>query len=501
MISAHGATVTVSNTALVIQPSPLSEALTGGDGRTDAGDGTDGSTSAVSIPIEAITEVTVTRHADAWDIGAVEIGTSTMARGVTLRFSPNSERAQEEFLALVDAARRGEAPETSAVSPDQALGTDPAEALRGFSFVGFDVETANQRWGSICQIGLVKIIDGVEVDRASWLCTPPKSLGEFDPYNVGIHGISAEDVAGQPSVAERVDQLTEFVGDLPLVAHNAQFDASALRDACVATNHDVPALLFACTLAQARAARLKVDNHRLPTLAAHYGVALDNHHDACADAAACAGIMLGLARDAHHSGDLMSYVHGTGFVLGSIAPERVTPVLRDRSGAARALQAEAARSSDPAAAVAAATAPRGSNQHGPDAGAPGGEAGLAGSAAPESSGGSRRPAPWQSVATPDTVPEPNPTADPASPLYGQHVTLTGEFGPFDKGLLWNGIAEQGATVGKNVTKKTTILVAGEWATMTSKEKRARELKDKGQEIEIWDSSQLFDALGLDPASA
>ena len=32
--------------------------------------------------------------------------------------------------------------------------------------------------------------------------------------------------------------------------------------------------------------------------------------------------------------------------------------------------------------------------------------------------------------------------------------------------------------------------------MTSKEKRARELMDKGQDIEIWSAEKLLDALGL-----
>ncbi len=113
----------------------------------------------------------------------------------------------------------------------------------------------------------------------------------------------------------------------------------------------------------------------------------------------------------------------------------------------------------------------------------------------------RGPAPWQSVATPDVIPEPNPNADPDGVLFGQNVTLSGDFEPFDKGQLWSGMAEQGATVGKNVTKKTTILVAGTWATKTSKQKRAEELMAKGQEIEIWSSEQLYAVLGLDPAAA
>ncbi|WP_255372648.1 hypothetical protein [Corynebacterium sp. CNJ-954] len=57
------------------------------------------------------------------------------------------------------------------------------------------------------------------------------------------------------------------------------------------------------------------------------------------------------------------------------------------------------------------------------------------------------------------------------------------------------IAEAGATVGKNVTKKTTLLVIGEWGSVTSKEKRARELKDKGQDITLWSFDELLSALG------
>ena len=109
----------------------------------------------------------------------------------------------------------------------------------------------------------------------------------------------------------------------------------------------------------------------------------------------------------------------------------------------------------------------------------------------------RSPAPWQAVATPDEIPEPDANADPNSALYGENVTLTGDFEPFDKGELWAGIAAQGGQVGKNVTKKTTILVTGSWASMTTKEKRARELKDKGQDIDIWTADQLLEVLGYD----
>lgn len=102
---------------------------------------------------------------------------------------------------------------------------------------------------------------------------------------------------------------------------------------------------------------------------------------------------------------------------------------------------------------------------------------------------------WQRVATPDTVPEANAAADANNPVFGQNVTVTGDFAPYEKGEVWDMIAEAGGTVGKNVTKKTTLLVIGEWGSVTSKEKRARELKDKGQDISLWTFDEFLAALG------
>ncbi|KAB3520793.1 hypothetical protein GC425_05960 [Corynebacterium sp. zg254] len=93
-------------------------------------------------------------------------------------------------------------------------------------------------------------------------------------------------------------------------------------------------------------------------------------------------------------------------------------------------------------------------------------------------------APWSKVATPDVVPETNTDADIDGQIYGQVVCVTGDVEPYSKGDVWNMIAQAGGKVSKSVTKKTTMLVVGEWASVTSKEKRARELKDKGQEINI-----------------
>lgn len=434
MISAHGARVLVTETALEIHPDPLEAALTG-------------SSEPTVITLADVTEVNVL-PGDDWDGARVVVAADGGER--TIRFAPGDEKGPEQLRTIVEAARSG-----------KKISTD---SIPGFSFVAFDVETANQFWGSVCQMGLVRVTDGEITERASWLCRPPEGHDHFDDFNVEFHGITADAVADEPRVGELVGRFKEFVGDLPVVAHNAYFDASALRYVALESGQPAPEITFACTLAQSRAADLGVANHRLPTVAEHFGVSLENHHDACADAEACAGVMVALARRAEHTGTVAEYVHSTGFAMGSVGQGRVTPVLKDLSGAQTALQVAATADSKD-------TANDGTSKRGP--------------------------APWQSVATPDTIPEPAVDADPDSPLYEQNITLTGEFEPFDKGQLWDGIAARGGQVGKNVTKKTTILVVGEWASMTSKEKRARELMDKGQDIEIWPAEKLLGILGLD----
>lgn len=109
--------------------------------------------------------------------------------------------------------------------------------------------------------------------------------------------------------------------------------------------------------------------------------------------------------------------------------------------------------------------------------------------------GNRR-APWDRVATPDKVPEQNTEADVDGPVFGETVVITGDVDPYSKEEVWDMLADAGAIVAKNVTKKTTLLILGEWATVTSKEKRARELQEQGQELAIWTFEELLHKLGV-----
>lgn len=430
-IIAHGATLEIDSSRVRIIPSLLAGAL-----------GSD----TVTVDVHTIKEVVTKREPTAFASG-VSVLERTGADDIVIDFAPNGADHQRAFASQVEAALRGEAP----VAP----------AIMGLNFVAVDVETANEDWGSICQIGITKVVDGNITDTLSWLCKPPAGIDHFDAFNISIHGINETDVANAPLFKDLLPEVLQEIGDQPVVAHNAQFDMTAFLRACAASDITPPPFTFGCSLALTRAAKLGIENHRLPTVAQHFDVAIEKHHDAGADAQACAGIIVGLAKRAEEQGSFADIFDRLGFTMGELQEKRVYPVLKKPSATAPAQPHGAQVSGEPTEQT------------------------------------KRAPAPWAKVATPDVAPEANEDADPDNLFYEQNVTLTGDFEPFDKGLLWKKLADNGATIGKNVTKKTTMLVIGPWASVTSKQKRAEELREKGQDITFLTSEELFKALGLD----
>jgi DNA polymerase-3 subunit epsilon len=192
-------------------------------------------------------------------------------------------------------------------TPRLALEDVPGSVAGGLHFVAIDVETANARRGSICAIGAAVVRDGVVSSTHSWLTRPPAGLDHFDGISISLHGITPDMVADQPTFAERLDQLLELTGGLPLIAHNAAFDIGALREACGAVDRDWPAIDYACSLIMARRA-LNLISYRLPMVAAECGVDLAAHHEAGSDALACAQVVLEIARrrNADNLGDLLA---------------------------------------------------------------------------------------------------------------------------------------------------------------------------------------------------
>ncbi|ANQ51276.1 hypothetical protein MY04_3932 [Flammeovirga sp. MY04] len=153
-------------------------------------------------------------------------------------------------------------------------------------FTAIDFETAhNARW-SICQVGIVKVKNGQIVDRYESLVRPPDN--RYNSFNTTIHGITADMTENSPSFHQVWDDILPFIEGQLVVAHNAQFDIGAMQQALELYDLNVPFFEYDCTY--------KATNAALDDLCYTFGWPL-KHHDALADAEACAKVYVELHRE------------------------------------------------------------------------------------------------------------------------------------------------------------------------------------------------------------
>ncbi|SFR74036.1 DNA polymerase-3 subunit epsilon [Agromyces sp. CF514] len=183
-------------------------------------------------------------------------------------------------------------------------------------FTAIDFETANPSSASACSIGLVKVKDGVVVDRLHRYIRPPFPHDEFSEWNVRVHGITRDMVSDAAGWAELLPVFREFAGADVLVAHNAGFDMRVIAATSEAVGLEVPNHRSLCSLQVARKT-YHLDSYRLPVAAMAAGFEDFSHHDALADAEACAAIMVHAAAR-HDVDDLDRLAHVTRVAFGAI---------------------------------------------------------------------------------------------------------------------------------------------------------------------------------------
>ena len=94
----------------------------------------------------------------------------------------------------------------------------------------FDTETTglDPRTGDrMVEIGCVEMVGRVETGRTYHAYFNPERDMPVEAERV--HGLSAAFLATKPRFAESADSLLDFLGDAPLVAHNAGFDFGFLN--------------------------------------------------------------------------------------------------------------------------------------------------------------------------------------------------------------------------------------------------------------------------------
>jgi len=159
------------------------------------------------------------------------------------------------------------------------------------SFAAVDFETANECPSSVCSVGVVIVRDGEFIERFYSLIHPEPEYYKW--FCQKVHGLCECDTEDAPVFPYVWEKIAPHIEALPLVAHNAGFDEGCLKAVFKVYQMDYPDYQFYDTLAASRRhfGRL-LPNHQLQTVAAACGYDLTNHHNALADAEACAMIAL-----------------------------------------------------------------------------------------------------------------------------------------------------------------------------------------------------------------
>ena len=98
---------------------------------------------------------------------------------------------------------------------------------------GFDPKTGDR----LIEVGCIEIEDLLPTGRMYHTLVYPERL--IPPDAIRVHGITDEKVKGAPRFHEVVGELMEFIGDAPVIAHNAAFDRSFIDHECGLCGHQL----------------------------------------------------------------------------------------------------------------------------------------------------------------------------------------------------------------------------------------------------------------------
>ena len=302
------------------------------------------------------------------------------------------------------------------------------------SFAAIDFETATAQRSSACSLGVVIVEADNIIEEKSWLIQPPDNL--YDDFNIWIHGITPADTEDAPPFSEVWKQAATFIEDRLLVAHNAAFDMSVLRHSAAYHNYVPPESSFVCTYRLARSRWPDHGSWRLPDVCNALGIDNLQHHDALSDARAAAKVLLAMCE--LDRSDISGLCNNLDYKFGFISAQGYAPF----SNATRSASRTRSRVSE-------------------------------------------------ITATVDDI-------DLDGALFACRVAFTGTLDSMTRNDAFQVTVNSGGSPSTNISKTTDYLVVGvtDYAKvgsdgMSSKLRKAVELRDSGAAIEIIDESDFL----------
>jgi DNA polymerase-3 subunit epsilon len=155
----------------------------------------------------------------------------------------------------------------------------PAAYPQGYAVV--DVETTGlARDDRIISAAVYRLDARGEVEDHWYTLVNPQR----DPGPVWIHGLTSTMLHDAPLFKDVAEEFAARLDGRVLVAHNAVFDWSMIAREYARAERQAPVRQRLCTIALSKELGLPLPNHKLETLAAHFGVVQQRAHHALDDA-------------------------------------------------------------------------------------------------------------------------------------------------------------------------------------------------------------------------
>jgi DNA polymerase III subunit epsilon len=313
-------------------------------------------------------------------------------------------------------------------------------------FIAIDFEIANNKMSSACSLGMAFVDDQKIVDEKYFLIKPPEM--EFDSKMIEIHGITPDDVQNAPTFNVVWEEIKQYFQGNTIIAHNAHFDMSVLHSCLTEYSIDLPEFEYICSIPiSTRICKGEGIGNSLSKRLSYFNIELQNHHNALSDALACSELVLACMK-AKNRKTIQSYCS-----TFSTIPVKKFSELKPQT---TFFQKKKSR-------------PRTARS-------------------------------WSKTSISEIAPTVE-TFDENHILYGKNIVFTGELQSIEREVAMQEVVNLGGLVKSGVSGKTNYLVVGVQDIsivgengLSTKEKKAQELIEKGKDIKIIKEDEFINLL-------
>lgn len=195
---------------------------------------------------------------------------------------------RQSIRAQIDNGGKAKRTSLSVPSKEKTIDIKQTNTMRKTDFVAIDFEHLYSSHETACEVGAVRVVDGLVTGRFYSTIKPPVTMC-FGRDNSDIIGLNEDLLMDSPEFPDVYRQICLFVGKLPLVAHHASTEKNVLEKCC--THYKIEETLLrngmtdTCTLSGGAG---------LSVCCMKYNIPLDEHHNPLRDAEATAKLYLAL---------------------------------------------------------------------------------------------------------------------------------------------------------------------------------------------------------------